>query len=180
VQHQYKPWGAAPGFAKPKKTALKARFTLGANSIIIHAKPQSISKVILHVIFSTKNRESWRNSMCGHACTRILRQSAVIWAPTSLHVAVWLTMFTLSPRCRELLLKPNSSRWNESPLQRLPSGAIEFLGRCPRAIVRTRLWRSIRAHSHTFLPKPICLRPFSLLAFQLSSFPAKTRFLRDN
>jgi putative transposase len=51
-------WGSAPqGFVKPKTPALKARFTFGANSIIIHAMPQSVSKVILHVIFSTKNRE---------------------------------------------------------------------------------------------------------------------------
>jgi len=48
-------WGSAPqGFVKPKTPALKARFTFGANSIIIHAMPQSVSKVILHVIFSTK------------------------------------------------------------------------------------------------------------------------------
>jgi hypothetical protein len=71
--------GSAPGFVKPKKTALKARFTFGANSIIIHAMPQS--------------------------------------APLALNMRS-----------------------------------------CNR----------------------ICLRPFSLLAFQLSSFPAKTRFLRDN
>jgi putative transposase len=34
------------------------RFTFRADSIIIHTMPQSISKVILHVIFSTKNREA--------------------------------------------------------------------------------------------------------------------------
>lgn len=37
--------------------ALKARFTFVAGAIIIQAMPQSLSKVILHVIFSTKNRE---------------------------------------------------------------------------------------------------------------------------
>jgi putative transposase len=45
----------------PKKApALKARFTSCAISIIIRGMPQSLS--ILHIIFSTKNRESWLDS----------------------------------------------------------------------------------------------------------------------
>jgi hypothetical protein len=36
---------------------LKARFTSGSASIIFRVMPQSLSKVILHIIFSTKNRE---------------------------------------------------------------------------------------------------------------------------
>lgn len=42
--------------------ALKARFSSGTTSIIIRAMPQSLSKVILHIIFSTKNREPWLES----------------------------------------------------------------------------------------------------------------------
>jgi putative transposase len=39
--------------------ALKARFTQTAVRYIISAMPQSLSRVILHIIFSTKNREPW-------------------------------------------------------------------------------------------------------------------------
>jgi REP element-mobilizing transposase RayT len=39
--------------------ALKARFTSRIISIIIGAMPQSLSKVILHIVFSTKNHEPW-------------------------------------------------------------------------------------------------------------------------
>src|SRR6202007_1763004 len=39
--------------------ALKARFISGAFSSIMGAMPQSLSNVILHIIFSTKNRERW-------------------------------------------------------------------------------------------------------------------------
>ena len=35
-----------------KVPALKARFTSGNSSIIIGAMPQSLSKVILHIVFS--------------------------------------------------------------------------------------------------------------------------------
>jgi len=42
--------------------ALKARFTSGTSSIIIRAMPQSLSKVIVHIIFSTKNREPFLDS----------------------------------------------------------------------------------------------------------------------
>ena len=51
---------AAPqDLRRPKSPALKARFTSGVSSIIIRAMPQSLSKVIVHIIFSTKNREPW-------------------------------------------------------------------------------------------------------------------------
>ena len=42
--------------------ALKARFTSDISWIIIGAMPQSLSKVILHVIFSTKERQPWLDS----------------------------------------------------------------------------------------------------------------------
>jgi hypothetical protein len=50
-------WGNAPGIrTRSKHEALKARFTSSVISIIINAMPQSLSKVILHIVFSTKNR----------------------------------------------------------------------------------------------------------------------------
>jgi len=45
-----------------KAPALKARFTSGTSLVIIGDMPQSLSKVILHIIFSTKNREPWLDS----------------------------------------------------------------------------------------------------------------------
>ncbi len=45
-----------------KVPALKARFTSGTRWIIIGAMPQSLSKVILHIVFSTKNRQPWLDS----------------------------------------------------------------------------------------------------------------------
>ena len=39
--------------------ALKARFTSESFHSIIDTMPQSLSKVIVHIIFSTKERESW-------------------------------------------------------------------------------------------------------------------------
>ena len=49
----------APGFDSKKSLALKARFASGADVVMIRAMPQSFSNVILHVIFSTKDREPW-------------------------------------------------------------------------------------------------------------------------
>src|SRR6266849_5479969 len=55
--------GQRPRICEMKKApALKARFTSGTSSIIICSMPQSLSKVILHIIFSTKNREPWLDS----------------------------------------------------------------------------------------------------------------------
>jgi putative transposase len=42
-----------------KAPALKAQFTSESFHSIIDAMPQSLSKVIVHIIFSTKDRESW-------------------------------------------------------------------------------------------------------------------------
>ena len=46
---------------------------------IIHAMPQSLSKVIIHTIFSTKNREPSLDSATRPRMTPIWRQSAAIW-----------------------------------------------------------------------------------------------------
>jgi hypothetical protein len=59
AQHSLAAWGSAPGYGNPKAAALKARFTPAPVQYIIDAVPQSLSKVILHIIFSTKNREPW-------------------------------------------------------------------------------------------------------------------------
>src|SRR5260370_41746258 len=40
-------------------SALKARFTSGPFCFIVDVMPQSLSRVILHIIFSTKDREPW-------------------------------------------------------------------------------------------------------------------------
>jgi len=52
-------WGNAPGRWFKNLSALKARFTFANTLIIIRVMPQSLSRVILHIIFSTKNREPW-------------------------------------------------------------------------------------------------------------------------
>jgi len=57
-------WGNAPQVRENKKkpVALKARFTSGVISFKVSAVPQSLSKVTLHIIFSTKDREPWLGS----------------------------------------------------------------------------------------------------------------------
>jgi putative transposase len=52
--------GAAPQDSWHKNApALKARFTFGPFCFIVRLMPQSLSRVILHIIFSTKDREPW-------------------------------------------------------------------------------------------------------------------------
>ena len=53
--------GSAPGnhYRTEKAPALKARFTSGPFRSIVGVMPQSLSKVIIHIIFSTKDREPW-------------------------------------------------------------------------------------------------------------------------
>jgi REP element-mobilizing transposase RayT len=48
-----------------KAPALKARFTSESFHSIIDAIPQSLSRVIVHIIFSTKDREPWLGSDVG-------------------------------------------------------------------------------------------------------------------
>ncbi len=57
-----KPGAPPQDMNEEKPLALKARFTFWASSMNDWAMPQSLSKVILHVIFSTKNREPWLDS----------------------------------------------------------------------------------------------------------------------
>jgi putative transposase len=60
-------WGSAPGIHGNQRNApaLKARFTSELFRFIIDAMPQSLSKVIVHIIFSTKDREPWLGSDVG-------------------------------------------------------------------------------------------------------------------
>src|SRR4030095_6472525 len=52
--------GATPqDLSNQKGSALKARFTPAPVQYIIDSMPQSLSKVILHIVFSTRNREPW-------------------------------------------------------------------------------------------------------------------------
>ena len=46
----------------PRTSALKARFTSCISWIIIGGMPQSLGKVILHIVFSTKGRQPWLDS----------------------------------------------------------------------------------------------------------------------
>jgi hypothetical protein len=56
-------WGNAPGIRLPADNqALKARFTSGPFCSIVGVMPQSLSKLIVYIIFSTKDRESWLDS----------------------------------------------------------------------------------------------------------------------
>jgi putative transposase len=71
--------------------------------------PQSLSKVILHIIFSTKNRESWLES---HVRPRVQAYLATICrdlGADSRTLAVLLITFTWLPRCRELFPRLISS-----------------------------------------------------------------------
>jgi REP element-mobilizing transposase RayT len=64
--------------------------------------PQSLSKVILHITFSTKNREPWLES---HVRPRVLAYLATIrrgLGAELVTLVVLLITFTLLPRCREL------------------------------------------------------------------------------
>jgi transposase IS200 family protein len=45
--------------SRQKAPALKARFTSGPFGSIVGVMPQSLSNVIVHIIFSTKDRELW-------------------------------------------------------------------------------------------------------------------------
>jgi hypothetical protein len=87
--------------------ALKARFTSSPSWIIIGAMPQSLSKVILHIVFSTKNREPWvesdvRPRMHAYLAT-ICRDLGV----ELVRVGGVAITFTLLRRCRELFLRLN-------------------------------------------------------------------------
>ena len=103
-------WGSAPpGQVKKILLALKARFNSDAISFIIRAMPQSLSKVILHIILAPRIVSLGSNHTCGRACMLIWPQSAATSEPNSCTLAVLLITFTLLPRCRELFPRLISS-----------------------------------------------------------------------
>ena len=52
-------WGTAPGIMAQKSASAESAIHFRTISFIIWAMPQSLSKVIVHIIFSTKDREPW-------------------------------------------------------------------------------------------------------------------------
>lgn len=83
-------WGNAP-----KSLALKARFTFCHHPAIIDDMPQSLSRVILHIIFSTKNRELWLDSEVRPRMQLIWLRSAVTLMSSLCKSAGLLITFTL-------------------------------------------------------------------------------------
>ena len=81
--------------------------------------PQSLNKVIVHIIFSTRIASLGSNQTSGLGCMLTLRQSAATSVLNSCASAVLLITFTLSRRCRELFsqaqlieeIKKASSKW---------------------------------------------------------------------
>jgi putative transposase len=71
--------------------------------------PQSVSKVILHVIFSTKNREPCLDSNVRQRVHAYLATVCRDLGADLVRVGGVANHVTLLPRCRELLLKPNLS-----------------------------------------------------------------------
>jgi putative transposase len=103
----------------PKSLALKARFTSGRVLPIIGDVPQSLSKVVLHIIFSSKNREPWLDSnlrsrmhaylstICRHVGGEIVRVGGVA---DHVHIITTLPR-TLSQAQLVEKIKKASSKW---------------------------------------------------------------------
>ncbi len=95
------------------------RFTSGTSRIIIGTMPQSLSKVILHIIFTTKNREPWLESnvrprMHGYLATicRDLGAELVRVGGVADHVHIITTLpRTLSQAQLVEQIKKTSSKW---------------------------------------------------------------------
>jgi REP element-mobilizing transposase RayT len=95
------------------------RFTSNDSWIIIGAMPQSLSKVILHITFSTKDREPWLDSdvrprMHAYLATicRDLRADLVRVGGVADHVHIVTTLpRTLSPAQLIEQIKKVSSKW---------------------------------------------------------------------
>ena len=114
-----KPGAAPQDYGIPKTPALKARFIPAALSFYHSVMPQSLSKVILHIIFSTKNREPWLDSdvrPCMHAylatLCRDLRADLVHVGGVADHVHIVTTLpRTLSQAQLIEQIKKASSKW---------------------------------------------------------------------
>ena len=69
--------------------------------------PQSLSKVILHIIFSPKDRQPWLDSNVRPRMHAYLATICRDLGADSFALAVWLIAFTLLRRCRELFHRLN-------------------------------------------------------------------------
>jgi putative transposase len=69
--------------------------------------PQSLSKVILHIIFSTKNREPWLDYDMQPRMHAYLATICRDLGTEFVRVGVLLITFTSSRRCREHFPKPS-------------------------------------------------------------------------
>ena len=102
-----------------KAPALKARFTSESFHSIIDAMPQSLSKVIVHIIFSTKAREPWlgldvRPRMHAYLATvcRDLGAEVVRVGGVADHIHIVTTLpRTLSQAQLIEQIKKTSSKW---------------------------------------------------------------------
>jgi putative transposase len=112
--------GQRPRTGKKWKTlALKARFTPAPVQYIIDAMPQSLSKLIVHIIFSTKDREPWLDSkvrprmhaylatICRDAGTEFVHVGGVA---DHVHIVTMLPR-TLSQAQLIEQIKKTSSKW---------------------------------------------------------------------
>ena len=63
--------------------------------ILITPMPQSLSQVIVHIVFSTKNRQKWLDSAISRACTPTLPQYVVTTIAKLIGLAESSTMSTL-------------------------------------------------------------------------------------
>src|SRR5262249_10580095 len=90
-----------------KAPVLKARFTSGPFGAIVGVMPQSLSKVIVHIILARRIGSPGSAWMCGHGCTLTLHRSAGISVPKWCALVVLPIMFTLSQRFREPFRKRN-------------------------------------------------------------------------
>ena len=114
-----KAWGNAPGRDKKKsssaESAIHLRLVFGDHPRM----PQSLSKVIIHVIFSTKDREPWlehdvRPSMHAYVATicRDLNAEAFLVGGVADHVHIVTTLpRTLSQAGMVETVKKTSSKW---------------------------------------------------------------------
>jgi REP element-mobilizing transposase RayT len=120
AQPHFKPGATPQGPGSQKKSeALKARFTCRRFSAIIAQMPQSLSKVIIHIIFSTKDREPWldrdvRPRMHAYVATicRDLNAHALLVGGVADHLHIVTTLpRTLSQAAMIETVKKTSSKW---------------------------------------------------------------------
>jgi REP element-mobilizing transposase RayT len=115
-------WGNAPGTGPTQKTSAESAIQSVPFPCHYRAMPQSLSKLVLHLVFSTKNREPWLDSagrprMHAYPATlcRDLGGEALCVNGVADHVHIVTTLSrTLSQA--ELIegLKKPSSKWIKS------------------------------------------------------------------